>query len=362
MIPGSYYLFIYLFIVTIATFSVYNRYRMSSSGALVKDSSSNTLILALLCTVFIGLRPNDPVFVDTVGYVAGYYYHLHEPFVLSADVENLLFENIYHFFASYDLGWHTLFLFMANIYFIGTYLACKKFFPKNTLIAFVVFLGAFSTFSYSVNGVKAGVAAALFLCALAYRSDKPVLASILVVASWGFHHSMTPCVLSFFTVWFCSKPKWYFLFWVVCLALSAAHVTFFQTLFMSYSDAKGASYLDAENMAGWEGKTGFRLDFVVYSAIPVLVGYWAIFKKKIDHLKYNRVLCTYLLMNGIWLLCMYAGFTNRIAYLSWFMYPIVLVYPLLDEECDWGSSRFKTVALFAGLHLGFTLFMNIIYL
>ena len=79
MIPGSYYLFIYLFIVTIATFSVYNRYRMSSSGVLVKDSSSNTFILALLCTIFIGLRPNDPVFADTVGYVAGYYYHLHEP-------------------------------------------------------------------------------------------------------------------------------------------------------------------------------------------------------------------------------------------------------------------------------------------
>ena len=95
--------------------------------------------------------------------------------------------------------------------------------------------------------------------------------------------------------------------------------------------------------------------------MPILVGCWAIFKKKIDNLKYNRILSIYMFINGLWLLCMYAGFTNRIAYLSWFMYPIVLVYPLLDTQCNWGVSRFRTVATIALLHLGFTLFMNIIY-
>ena len=225
----------------------------------------------------------------------------------------------------------------------------------------MVFLGAFSTFSYGTNGTKAGDAAALFLCALAYRNDKPIFASLLALASWGFHHSMSPCVLAFFIVWFYSKPRYFFYFWLTCLVLSAAHITFFQNLFASYSDTKGASYLDVENMAGWDGKSGFRLDFVIYSFMPVVVGYYAVFRKKIDNVKYNRLLSTYLLMNGLWLLCMYAGFTNRIAYLSWFMYPIVLIYPLLDKECNWGKSRYKTVAVFAGLHLGFTLFMNLIY-
>lgn len=362
MIPGSYYLPIYLLIVSIATFVVCIKYQTSSLRIPVKDNSTSALWMAIVWTIFIGLRPNDPVFADTVGYVAGYYENLYQPFVLSADVENLLFENIYLFFASYDLGWHTLFLLLSSIYFIGTYIACHKFFPKNTLLAYLVFLGAFSTFSYSTNGMKAGDAAALFLCALAYRTEKPILASILALASYGFHHSMTPCVATFFIVWFYNNPKWYFLFWTVCLILSAAHVTFFQTLFAGYSDKKGASYLDMDNMAGWEGKTGFRLDFVIYSAMPILVGYWAIFIKKVQNIQYNQLLCSYLFMNGIWLLCMYAGFTNRIAYLSWFMYPIVLIYPLLDKKCRWGNSRFKTAALFAGLHLGFTLFMNIIYL
>lgn len=361
MISGSYYLFIYMTIVSIATLIVCNRYKMCSTKAIITDNANSALLLAIIWTVFIGLRPNDPVFADTIGYVAGYYYNLHEPFMLSADVENLLFDNIYRFFSSYDLGWHTLFVLLSGIYFIGTYIACRKFFPKNTLLAFLVFLGAFSTFSYATNGLKAGNAAALFLCALAYRSEKPIIALILVLVSWGFHHSMTPCVLAFFVVWFYNRPKWYFLFWIVCLVFSAAHITFFQTLFAGYTDEKGASYLDLENMAGWDGRTGFRLDFVIYSVMPILVGYWAVFKKKIDNLKYNRLLSTYLLMNGLWLLCMYAGFTNRIAYLSWFMYPIVLIYPLLDKDCNWGKYRFRTVSFFAVLHLGFTLFMNIVY-
>lgn len=362
MIPGSYFLFIYLLVVSIATLGVCYRYRISSIGADIRDNSSIAPWLAIILTLFIGLRPNDPVFADTVNYINGYYYNLFLPYSFSIDVENILFDNLYLFFASYNLGWQSLFVLVSAIYFLGTYLACKIFFPKNILIAYLVFLGAFSTFSYSVNGIKAGAAASIFLCALAYRTDKPMIAALLSLVSWGFHHSMTPCVFAFFLTWVYAGPKLYMLFWLTCLVLSAAHVTYFQTLFMSYSDAKGATYLDLENMAGWEGKTGFRIDFVMYSVMPIIVGYWAIFKKKIKNIQYDRILCTYLFTNGIWLLCMYAGFTNRIAYLSWLIYPIVLIYPMLNKECNWGSYRYHTIAIVAALHLGFTLFMNILYL
>jgi hypothetical protein len=59
------------------------------------------------------------------------------------------------------------------------------------------------------------------------------------------------------------------------------------------------------------------------------------------------------------MLCMYAEFTNRIAYLSWLMLPIVLIYPLLNE--DWGSGQYKTFQWVALGHLAFTLFLNYIY-
>ena len=59
------------------------------------------------------------------------------------------------------------------------------------------------------------------------------------------------------------------------------------------------------------------------------------------------------------MLCMYANFTNRIAYLSWFLYPIVLIYPYLNE--DWGVNKYKIFSMVVFLHLSFTLFMSVIY-
>ena len=362
MIPGSYYLFIYLFIVSFVSFFVFTRYKESVPGKNVTDNVHHAFGLALLFAVFIGLRPNDPVFADTVGYVASYNSLLNMPFHFLFDVENLLFDNIFVFFASYDLGWHLLLLLMAVIYFLGTYKVCYIWFPKNVLVSYLVFLSAFSSFSYSVNGVKAGVAASLFLLAMAYRKEKPLWAILLAISSWGFHHSMTPCLIAFLIVWLYNKPKWYFVFWLICLILSVFHVTFFQNLFAGYTGEKGARYLDVESMNGWKGKIGFRIDFVLYSVLPIIVGWWAVFKKKITNVPYNHLLCSYLIMNGLWLLCMYAGFTNRIAYLSWFMYPFVLIYPFLGTDCHWGAFRFRIVAFWAIIHLGFTLFMNIINL
>ncbi len=362
MIPGLYYLFVYLFIVTVVSLFVFKKYIESKRGKIVTDNVYDAFWIAVLFSIFIGLRPNDPAFADTVGYVASYNEYLNIPFHFSFDVENLLFDNIFIFFASYDLGWHLFFLLMAGIYFLGTYKVCRIWFPQNVLVSYLVFLAAFSSFSYSVNGIKAGVAASLFLLAMAYRKGKPILAILLAVSSWGFHHSMVPCLITFFIVWLYSKPKWYFVFWIVCLILSASHVTFFQILFADYTNEKGARYLDVESMNGWEGRTGFRIDFVLYSILPIIVGLWAVLKKDINNVHYNRLLCSYLMMNGLWLLCMYAGFTNRIAYLSWFMYPFVLVFPFLGSDCHWGAFRFRMVAFWGILHLGFTLFMNIIYL
>ena len=93
--------------------------------------------------------------------------------------------------------------------------------------------------------------------------------------------------------------------------------------------------------------------------MPIWVGYYAIYKKKIKSASYNFVLNTYTVLNSVWMLCMYAEYTNRIAYLSWFMYPFVLIYPLICE--NWGIQKYRTLLKIMMCHLGFTLFMQIIY-
>ena len=98
---------------------------------------------------------------------------------------------------------------------------------------------------------------------------------------------------------------------------------------------------------------------MLYSAMPVWVGYLAKFKKGIQSKMYDTLLYTYMASNGVWMLCMYASFTNRIAYLSWSIYPMVLIYPFFNSS--WGMGRYKTFAIVMGWHLAFTLFMTQVY-
>ena len=74
---------------------------------------------------------------------------------------------------------------------------------------------------------------------------------------------------------------------------------------------------------------------------------------------YNFLYCVYTLTNSVWILCLYASFTNRIAYLSWLMLPIVLIYPFFDY---WFEPRqYKALNSVAWGHIGFTIFMSMFY-
>ena len=364
MIPAKSYYTIYLIIFTILTLFIYSKYRRKNGNIISpqRKKQDGTFLLVLFMVVFIGLRPASYVFVDMMNYIT-HYHALYEgiDFAFNRNAENFLFDNYVAWIGSNYLGTTFLFVSIAAIYFICTYIACRKMFPRDTLVAYLVFLAAFSTFSYGTNGIKAGAAGAIFLMAMSFRDNLKICIP-LVLVSWGFHHSMIMTVVAFALTLVYKNSKVYFAAWCLCLLIAMAHITFFQELFagiLSDSGDSGANYLNDVN-GDWGGKTGFRIDFVIYSAMPILVGYWAVYKKKLQLSKiYTCLLNLYMVLNGTWMLCMYANFTNRIAYLSWFLYPIVLIYPYLNE--NWGPTRYKDFSKVMLAHLGFTLFMMFIY-
>ena len=365
MIPAKSYYTIYLILVTIITLITYFKYDKRNgniTSPLNKRKKDGTFILAILMVLFIGFRPESYVFVDMMNYI-NYYHALYEGniFIFDKEAENLIFDNYLAWVGSKYLGTSFFFVSIAAIYFICTYIACRRMFPRDTLAAYLVFLAAFSTFSYGTNGIKAGAAAAIFLMALSYRDNLKICVPLILV-SWGFHHSMVMPIVAFIMTLIYKNSKVYFAAWCLCLLIAVFHITFFQQLFadiLSDSGNSGANYLNEQN-ADWGGRTGFRIDFVIYSTMPILVGYWSVYKKKMQLSKlYMCLLNLYMTLNGTWLLCMYANFTNRIAYLSWFLYPVVLIYPYLNE--NWGPSRYKTFSRVMLAHLGFTLFMKFIY-
>ena len=365
MIAAENYQIIYLVIITIITlFSTYRYYIKKShiTTSLKHKKQDGTLILAIFMVLFIGFRPESGVFIDMMNYIAHYHaFYEGNVFVFDKEAENLLFDNYFAWVGSQNLGMTFVFVSIAAIYFICTYIACKRMFPRDTLAAYLVFLAAFSTFSYGTNGIKAGAAGAIFLMAMSYRDNLKICIP-LVLVSWGFHHSMIMTVVAFALTLVYKNSKIYFTAWCFCLLIAIAHITLFQELFaeiLSDSGDSGVVYLDSAD-GEWGGKNGFRIDFVIYSAMPILVGYWAVYKKRLQLSKiYTCLLNLYMTLNGTWMLCMYANFTNRIAYLSWFLYPVVLIYPYLNE--NWGPTRYKDFSKVMLAHLSFTLFIMFIY-
>ena len=133
------------------------------------------------------------------------------------------------------------------------------------------------------------------------------------------------------------------------------------------TDETGQEYLTTTDGSGFGGAGGFRIDFLLYSAAPIFLGYKIIIKDRLSVSKmYKTIFNMYLCTNAVWCLCMYASYCNRIAYLSWFMYPIVLIYPLLKEDLSGcsllkGRRQYKLFSKVMGYHLGFTLFMELVF-
>lgn len=360
MFPAFTYHIAYIFLVLLLTLYLYSAYKNKSIGTLSKEGNAVAFLLVLLLIAFIGTRPNSVrYFTDTANYYVYYNsFYKNTIFTFNYDTDNLIFDNLLAFWGSIDLGMPLFVFFIAIVYFGCAYVAIKRLFKNDTLAAYLVFLGAFSTFSYATNGIKAGAAASVFLLALSYRDNK-FLCILLSLASIGFHHSMQLPVCALVLSFVYRNSKAYMGVWFFCILLSALDVSFFRTLFAGLTDEKGGEYLLASG-SDWGGKSGFRLDFILYSAMPVLVGYWALHKKKmILSSMYICLLNVYLITNSVWMLCMHAAYTNRIAYLSWLLYPVVLIYPFLNEQ--WGIQKYKIFSKVMLCHLGFTLFMFFFY-
>ena len=362
MIDAYYYEYIYVFLVLVLTLSVirrYSRYGQERVFSGEKEKPIKLIVVSLLCFVFIATRPFSIVFCDMMGYGDAMLTHVFEgqPITWS---NNYLFTPLMAFLSSKGCEPRVPIVVLSGITIIGSAIAARKMFPNDSILAFLVILGSFSMFGKLVNGIKAGCAMSIFLCALAYR-DKKWLSILLLVASMGFHHSMQVAVVAYIIASFYKgNEKVYFFIWIVCLLLAIAHVQYFQFLFGTMTDDSGARYLLSDyDDAGFGGKTGFRLDFVLFSAAPVLVGYTAIFIKNIQSESYKFLLNIYLLTSAVWMLCMYAPYTNRIAEISWGIYPIVLIYPFLKEK--WGINQYKTLSKVVFYNVMFSFLMVYVY-
>lgn len=360
MIEAEYYSFVYMLIImafAIPVCSQYSRYSSDRLSLNMKEPLRKSLLFTIIMIIYIAIRPNSPLFSDGPGYWYGILDHRWEHYTLEEVSNQFATKYLMSMLSSNEVDPRIGFYLFSIINYGFAFLAMRKMFPKDTLLAMIMYCGAFCTFGGAVNGIKNGMAASLFLCAIAYKDNWKYYVPFLIL-SFGLHHSMQLSIAAFLACKFYTKTRNYSYAWIFGLVMASAHITYFQIIFAGYTDESGQGYLitDADSWV-----TGFRLDFVLYSAAPLIVAWWISHERKIQIDKsYTFSINVYLLMNTIWMLCMYSSYTNRIAALSWSIFPILLLYPFLNMRIVRNQYKYVTYTVWG--QLVFTTFMTLIAL
>ena len=322
-----------------------------------------SLLLLIITIGFIGLRDpygNWRYFGDTSHYTDIFFNYLDDPiYGIKSDY------GFYYLmlFSKTFLNIYVFYLICALIYILPIYLICKKWFADYALFAIILFVSSMSFWSFGINGVRNGLATSFFILGI-YFYDKKWLMYLFIFISITFHKSLLLTLIAFLISFRIKDTKiliriWLFL--VVFSFLFGDQVGDFMNNFMQNSglieDKRVDTYFSDE-LDGELMERKYRLDFILYSAVAVFLGYYYKYKKGFEDKMYNLILNTYIIANSIWILLIYAAYTNRIAYLSWFIMPLVLAYPILKNK-----NLIKKQSLFlAFLILGSLLFTLLIFI
>jgi hypothetical protein len=339
-----------LVLTLITAFKVYAGDEGTVSEELKTRGELQAWILSSILILFLGLRPVSGIyFGDTSNYAKVYEIMKTNPY-FDWKTGDVLFNGVMYLCAQV-MPVEGFFLIIETIYIVCAVIALNRFFPQNVWAAFIAYIGAFSFYSYGINGIRHGAAAAVFLLGISFL-DKKWPAFLLMLLSVAFHKSMmVPFCAILLSLWY-KNSKGYMIIWLLTIPVSLISGGFFENLFANLGFDERLTYLSADVNESLFSHTGFRWDFLLYSCVPIMIGYYAIYKKNITSAYYTFLLNTYVVTNAFWILVIRANYSNRFAYLSWFLYPVVLLYPFIHFDI-WDNRHNKT-ALALSLHYAFT--------
>lgn len=341
------------------------------SDQILYQNRTNFLALYFWCLIFciiIGFRPlSSKYFGDTVNYAATYHLHSIENFTFSFGGGDWLFDWIKGYCSDrMNVSWFFTIIAVGYVFF--QLIGITRIFKNNTYIATLFLFGAFSFWSYLTNGIRNGLSCAIMISAISFFcSDRKRILNILLgilccTIAFSIHKSAALPIICMALALFVTDVRKTMSFWVLSIILCIVARGPIEQFFINLGfDDRLSSYVSGtQEYAEMGYKTGFRLDFLIYSAMPIILGYYILVKKRIQNRTYEILLNTYILSNSFWVMLMNAAFSNRFAYLSWFMYPIVLAYPCLRMNV-WGIHQGKIGGKIFIAHILFTLFMMFIY-
>lgn len=305
--------------------------------------------------IYMGTRPISWVFGDMLAYAEGFRRIQLMP---DAPMKIELFFGYFTKFCTKLMDADTYFLVVDLIYILPYYFLTRKYFSAYWFIPFLMIIGSFSFWSFGTNGIRNGMATSIFILSLLLYQRNKWLMYILMAISYGFHNSLIIPISAFVLSGLYKNPKVYFYIWLAAIPLSLLGENIWTTFFKSlgFEDERVNDYLTQnEEFQKQFSAIGFRWDFVLYSASAVFAGYYYIIKRGFKDQFYTHLWGTYVIANAFWILVIRANFSNRFAYLSWFLMAIIIAYPLFKVK--FWDDHYKIVGrIFLAYYL-FTYFM-----
>lgn len=281
------------------------------------------IILYFILFYFIAFRPVSEVFGDMVTYYSHFEAYKYSNEIRDKDV----FFEIILFYFSKNLTSELFFLFCSVLYFFPLYFVYKKIFKDYWPVVFCLNTLIVTFYGFAVNGIRNGIAAHIFL--LVFVVPKPIRFIVLIL-SFCFHSSMILPISAYILVNYIKKINIYYLIWFLSFLISLIYPDFgklIQSLGL-FNDRLDVYVNAGDNFNDQFSKSGYRYDFVIYSFFCILFSAYYIFNRKINDKFYFKITSIYLLCNSFFVLLNQIAFSNRFAYLSWFLIAIIIFYPI----------------------------------
>lgn len=319
------------------------------------------MMVAAVTIVLIGMRPVDIAYGDTVNYAAGFQR-------MASNIENtglhLGKEWLYDFITYYSAKYtnlHIYFTIFAIMYVVPLWLALRRIFSEYNFVPFIVVISMFTFWAYGVNGIRNGVGASLFILAMTYTENIPLMIIIALLGA-GVHNTVYLMIAGALIAWFWNDSRVYIVAWFASILISLVFGNSIQAWMAGFADSvaddnKLTAYLNYNEQSmksdGMFVSTSFRWDFLAYSGIGVaMAAYFLLFRQFRDQF-YQWIFNIYLICNSFWVLIIRAPYSNRFAQISWFILPIVLIYPFMRERFWVNQEKMLTVGILVFYAFGF---------
>ena len=358
---GSIYFPTYLYSLLLITLFYFFSLKEKDSELVYENTNSPLVLLYIIAfTVFVGWRPPSGFYFGDSSTYASVYNRFVMGIATYDGTQSEWFLSWLMYKCSGVMNVYNFLLVVECFYIVPVVLACRKFVPNHYLLMFIFCMGAFSFFSYGTNGMRNGMACSLVILAIALFSGngfEKLLALVLAFIAFSTHRTTALPIICMVAAYIIKDTRLIIKFWIASIFISLVAGGTVESFFTSLGfDDRMEQYASHNNLhSSMFSSTGFRWDFLLYSSMPIVLGYYVVCIRKIFDTKYLLLLNTYILCNSFWVMMIRAAYSNRFAYLSWFLYALVLSYPWLKFEL-W-EEQGKKAGLILLAHLAFTFYI-----